>query len=434
MSSTVISVENVSKKYRIGSYDSRTLRDDAQRWWAGVRGLPDPTTKISETSHNAHVDETLWALNNVSFDIKEGEALGIIGRNGAGKSTLLKILSRITLPTEGKIKIKGRISSLLEVGTGFHPELTGRENIFLNGSILGMKRAEISRKIDEIVDFSGVEKFIDMPVKRYSSGMYIRLAFSVAANLDSDILILDEVLSVGDIDFQRKSFEKMSEVIKSGRTLLFVSHALSSIGAFCDRTILLNKGVIELETETNEVVTKYALDNEPVIALSESREWTDTDTSPGSEEVKLCSVRVCDESGVALPVVSIRQPIKIEIEFDVIEGGHNIVPGFYINTLDGICAFTSYSQDPKFKDPLPVGRYKSVAWIPRDFLAEGFFKLTVSAACFEPFKVYFSETEVIIFEVVDTWDGTSVRGEYKWTWPGVVRPMLKWETEFQPLG
>ncbi len=255
--SIVISAEHVSKNYRLGSINSGSLRDEISRKWARLLRRPDPLAIIVDTPQPPTRQNTLWALRDINFEIKEGESVGIIGRNGAGKSTLLKILSHITSPTEGKIKIKGRISSLLEVGTGFHPELTGRENIYLNGSILGMKRADINRKLDQIIDFSGISQFIDTPVKRYSSGMYMRLAFSVAAHLDSSILILDEVIAVGDADFQRKSLEKTENSIKSGKTVLFVSHGLSAITRLCDRGIYLEEGRVAYYGSATETASEY---------------------------------------------------------------------------------------------------------------------------------------------------------------------------------
>ena len=227
--STVISVEQVSKAYRLGQIGGGTLKEDFARWCAKLSGKPDPLLKIGQEHHARRMGEQFWALENVSFEVKQGEVLGIIGRNGAGKSTLLKILSQVTTPTSGRIKIKGRIASLLEVGTGFHPDLTGRENVFLNGAILGMTKAEIRKKFDEIVAFSGVEEFIDTPVKRYSSGMYVRLAFAVAAHLEPEILIVDEVLAVGDAEFQKKCLGKMQDVATGGRTVLFVSHNMAAI-------------------------------------------------------------------------------------------------------------------------------------------------------------------------------------------------------------
>jgi lipopolysaccharide transport system ATP-binding protein len=258
MSNTVISVENVSKQYHLGTIGTGTFRNDLKLWWAKARNKPNPLALVDEADHGNRDGEILWALKDVSFKVEQGEALGIIGRNGAGKSTLLKILSRVTTPTSGEVKVKGRIASLLEVGTGFHPELTGRENIFLNGAIMGMSRAEVARKFDEIVDFSGVEKFIDTPVKRYSSGMYVRLAFAVAAHLEPEILIVDEVLAVGDAEFQKKCLGKMGDVAHEGRTVLFVSHNMSAIKNLCKNGILLEKGNIILTSTINKIINQYA--------------------------------------------------------------------------------------------------------------------------------------------------------------------------------
>jgi lipopolysaccharide transport system ATP-binding protein len=258
---TVISVENLSKVYRLGQIGTGTISYDLQLWWAKIRGKPNPLLRIGETDHGNIVGEDLWALKDISFTVEQGEVLGIIGKNGAGKSTLLKILSRVTAPTTGRVRVKGSIASLLEVGTGFHPELTGRENIYLNGAILGMGRSEIDCKFDEIVDFSEVEKFIDTPVKRYSSGMYVRLAFAVAAHLDPEILVVDEVLAVGDAAFQKKCLGKMGEVAKEGRTVLFVSHNMGSIRRLCERTIVIDKGNIDFDGNTNVVINSYLEQN-----------------------------------------------------------------------------------------------------------------------------------------------------------------------------
>ena len=257
MSRIAISVEQLTKQYDLGVIGTGTISRDLNRWWARVRNQPDPYTRIGQTDAFERIGESILALDDVSFTVKQGEALGIIGRNGAGKSTLLKILSRVTAPTKGVVKVKGRIGSLLEVGTGFHPELTGRENVYLNGAILGMKKAEVTRKFDEIVAFSGVEKFIDTPVKRYSSGMYVRLAFAVAAHLDPEILIVDEVLAVGDAEFQKKCLGKMGDVAGEGRTVLFVSHNMAAIEKLCKTCLLLIDGKIEDNAATGDVVDKY---------------------------------------------------------------------------------------------------------------------------------------------------------------------------------
>ena len=274
--STVISVEHLSKTYRLGQIGTGTFSRDLEVWWAKLRGKPNPMLRIGETDHGNRDGEELWALRDVSFTVDQGEVLGIIGRNGAGKSTLLKILSRVTAPTSGRIRVKGRIASLLEVGTGFHPDLTGRENIYLNGAILGMKHDEITRKFDEIVDFSEVEKFIDTPVKRYSSGMYVRLAFAVAAHLDPEILIVDEVLAVGDSIFQKKCLGKMGDVAKEGRTVLFVSHNMASIISLCSRVIVLDKGVICFRGDADTGIKRYLVEtlgignNEKPIVVNKS--------------------------------------------------------------------------------------------------------------------------------------------------------------------
>lgn len=266
----VISTENISKAYQLGVFNSNSFSNDLKRWWAIKRGKSDPFININEDNdRTTHTDSGMvWSLKDINFNINAGDSVGIIGRNGAGKSTLLKVLSQITEPTTGRLKIKGKVASLLEVGTGFHPELTGRDNIFLNGAILGMRQKEIKRKFDEIVAFAGVERYIDTPVKRYSSGMYVRLAFAVAAHLDSDILIVDEVLAVGDVEFQKKCMTKMNDLGDStGRTILFVSHNMTSIKALCQKTMYLEKGRIDCIGKTPDVIQRYLSQYSP--ALSE---------------------------------------------------------------------------------------------------------------------------------------------------------------------
>jgi lipopolysaccharide transport system ATP-binding protein len=258
MSNTAISVENLSKSYRLGQIGTGTLNDDLKVWWAKTRGKPNPLLKIGQVEHHNQDGEIFWALKDINFTVNQGEVLGIIGRNGAGKSTLLKILSRVTAPTCGCVKVKGRIASLLEVGTGFHPDLTGRENIYLNGAILGMTKEEISRKFDEIVNFAEIEQFIDTPVKRYSSGMYVRLAFAVAAHLDPEILVVDEVLAVGDAEFQKKSLGKMGDVAHEGRTVLFVSHNMRSVETLCHNGLLIDSGHIAYQGKIAETIHNYS--------------------------------------------------------------------------------------------------------------------------------------------------------------------------------
>lgn len=268
-----LKAENISKQYRLGQVGTGTLSHDLNRFWAQIRGKEDPYLKIGESNDRTSKGESeyVWSLRDINFEIEQGDAVGIIGRNGAGKSTLLKLLSKVTKPTTGKIYTNGRIASLLEVGTGFHPEMTGRENIYLNGAILGMTRKEITRKFDEIVDFSGVERYIDTPVKRYSSGMYVRLAFAVAAHLESEILIVDEVLAVGDAEFQKKCLGKMGDVSKGeGRTVLFVSHDLNAVSQICQTGILLNQGLVEYKGAIRETVSTYLnSNNDSVIYLNQ---------------------------------------------------------------------------------------------------------------------------------------------------------------------
>lgn len=306
MSNTVIKVENLSKQYRLGSVSTGTLSHDVNRWWHRVRGKEDPYLQIGESNDRTvkGSSDYVWALQDINFEVKQGEVLGIIGRNGAGKSTLLKILSRTTAPTTGSIKIKGRVASLLEVGTGFHPELTGRENIFLNGAILGMTRKEIERKFDEIVDFAGVDRYIDTPVKRYSSGMYVRLAFGVAAHLEPEILIVDEVLAVGDAEFQKKAIGKMKDVSgKEGRTVLFVSHNMQAIASLTDRCLLMYNGKIESDNNTSEVIQLYYKKN-----LLGAKEYVSANDEVG--EPVITSVKI--KTSLADNIQAFNDELKIE--------------------------------------------------------------------------------------------------------------------------
>jgi len=324
---TIISVENLSKTYHLGQIGTGTFTNDLKVWWAKVRGKPNPMLKIGENDHGNCDGEEVWALKDVSFQVKQGEVLGIIGRNGAGKSTLLKILSRVTAPTLGKIKVKGRVASLLEVGTGFHPELTGRENIYLNGSILGMNRSEIDRKFDEIVDFSEVEKFIDTPVKRYSSGMYVRLAFAVAAHLDPEILVVDEVLAVGDAEFQKKCLGKMSEVAQDGRTVLFVSHNMDSIEKLCIRAILMDRGNIKFQSAN----VKSVIDEYLAAGINNAKGlWQNSGDEFENEWFKPTRVFLCDEFGdlIDKPIRS-DFDLYLRIEGTIQTSNRDLTIGYY---------------------------------------------------------------------------------------------------------
>lgn len=328
---TVISVENLSKTYRLGQIGTGTFSRDLEVWWAKLRGKPNPMIRIGEQDHGNRDGEELWALHNVSFTVEQGEVLGIIGRNGAGKSTLLKILSRVTAPTSGRIRVRGRVASLLEVGTGFHPELTGRENIYLNGAILGMTKQEVMRKFDEIVDFAGVEKFIDTPVKRYSSGMYVRLAFAVAAHLEPEILLIDEVLAVGDTAFQQKCLGKMGEVARGGRTIIFVSHNMAAIRNLCSRSILVQSGKMKYSDESSKVIDYYLNEFHGIErnAIDTSKLKNRSGTGKGQiTKVELIS------SGKQVQSIGIGEKFIIRLTYDLYQEFKELVFGVEIKTLD----------------------------------------------------------------------------------------------------
>ena len=346
MSETVIKVENLTKFYQLGLINHGTLAKDLQGWWAKIRGKDDPNSRISLTNSQNSDKNTdfIYALKDVSFDVQQGEVLGIIGANGAGKSTLLKILSRVTSPTSGCIKIKGRIGSLLEVGTGFHPELTGRENIYLNGAILGMRRHEIDKKLDEIIDFSGVEKFIDTPVKRYSSGMYVRLAFAVAAHLDPEILVVDEVLAVGDAEFQKKCLGKMGDVSKKeGRTVLFVSHNMAAVRQLCTRGIVLENGCVSFVGTAENSIEKYLTVNSNFVRkpLSQREDRT------GNGMIRFTNVILRNANGIPVSEAFAGQYLKIEVHMDIKDKA--IDPSkliFACNILDPYGSFvTTWASD-----------------------------------------------------------------------------------------
>lgn len=422
--SLAIRVDKLSKLYPIGESRSgySTLRD------ALTRKLRAPF-KLRSRNGRAD-DDSIWALKDVSFEVKQGEIVGIVGRNGAGKSTLLKVLSRITKPTTGWGEIHGRVGSLLEVGTGFHPELTGRENIFLNGAILGMKKAEVVRNFHGIVAFAEVEKFIDTPVKHYSSGTYMRLAFAVAAYLEPEILLIDEVLAVGDASFQRKCLDKMEDVGRRGRTVLFVSHNMPAITRLCPRTVLLDSGRVSFDGSSQEAVGVYLGFGQ---GASARREWHDLREAPGNEIVRLRSIQVCTQEGVVTQVVDIRRPVGIEIEFEVLVAGHVLVPNFQVYNEEGQCVFVASEQEtPWQRRPRDCGRYVSTAWIPGNFLSEGGLIISVAISTLDPVVVHLFERDAIAFQVVDSLDGNSARGDYGGYIPGAVRPLLQWTSLFTP--
>jgi lipopolysaccharide transport system ATP-binding protein len=367
--------------------------------------------------------EEFWALRDVSFEIARGDVVGIVGRNGAGKSTLLKILSQITSPTTGRIEIAGRVASLLEVGTGFHPELTGRENIQLNGAILGMTRREIQAKFDQIVEFSEIEQFLDTPVKRYSSGMYMRLAFAVAAHLDPEILIIDEVLAVGDARFQKKCLGRLGEVAAGGRTVFFVSHNMQAVNRLCKRGILLSRGRLIADGPVEEVVQHYMTDGSHSPA---ERTWH-PDDAPGNHVARLVSARVIDDTLQTCQTIDIRRPVGIEFDYDVLTGGKVLLPNIHLYNADGLCLFSSNGWQNNTQ-PRSPGRHRSRVWIPGNSLAEGTFTVAVAVSTHEPLMVHIWSPYSLSFQVIDTMAGDSARGTYAGKYPGVVRPMLDWES------
>jgi len=397
--------------------------DLVRRPLSNLRGVRDLTTFAED---EVEADDIIWALNDVSFEVKAGETVGVIGANGAGKSTLLKILSRITKPTRGTAIVNGRVSSLLEVGTGFHPDLTGRENVYLNGAILGMSRREIDHKFDDIVDFSDVGKFIDTPVKRYSSGMGMRLAFSVAAHLEPEILIVDEVLAVGDIRFQKKCLSKMDEVARAGRTVLYVAHNMPAISRLCQRAILMGNGRVVQDGPVHEVISTYLNSG---LGTSAVREWTDLARAPGGDIVRLCAVRVLDQNGEIPDAIDIRRPLRIETEYEVLKPGYVLLPNLYLSNEEGVCLFGAQDLDPEWRGrPRPAGRYISTVWMPGNLLAEGMVFVDANMNTLEPFIFQYQSRSAVAFMVADSLEGDSARGDWTGHMPGVVRPLLKWPT------
>lgn len=426
MMDLAIRADHLSKKYviTVGGQGDQSL---ASRITEGARSL----ISLGRFSPRLRAkQEDVWSLRDVSFEIKKGEVVGIIGRNGAGKSTLLKILSCITEPTSGRAEIFGRVGTLLEVGTGFHPELTGRDNIYLSGSILGMGKSEIARKFDEIVAFAGIEKYIDTPVKRYSTGMYVRLAFAVGAHLEPEILIVDEVLAVGDQQFQKKCLDKMHDIGEAGRTVIFVSHNMQAITRLCQRALLLDKGSLVADGPAAQVVGTYLHTS---FSSQAEKEWDDLAHAPGDETARLCAVRVKNLDGQVIDTIDIRQAFSIEVEFEVFTSNVSLTPCFVLVNQEGVHVFESFDLDPDWRGrPRPAGRYVSTGYIPGNLLSEGSF--FVGPACFsmEPHHVQFYVEEAIAFQVIDGMHGDSARGDFLGEMLGVVRPMLKWTTRYYP--
>jgi lipopolysaccharide transport system ATP-binding protein len=428
--STVIKVENISKQYRLGEVGTGALAHDINKWWHKVRGKENPYLQIGEANDRATKgdSEYVWALKDINFEVKQGEVLGIIGRNGAGKSTLLKILSKTTTPTTGSIKIKGRIASLLEVGTGFHPELSGRENIFLNGAILGMSKQEIKSKFDEIVDFAGVERYIDTPVKRYSSGMYVRLAFGVAAHLEPEILIVDEVLAVGDAEFQKKALGKMKDVSeKGGRTVLFVSHNMDAISRLCKSTMVLENGTCGLFGTCEEGINYYFKGKTGTFSR---KEWWNEQKKPGNENVRLLEVKAINKEGKHKEIFSTEEEIEIIMVYEILTEEFNFTHGFNLFDSKGVHILSSHDVE-KTKSLINLGKgiFSAKIFLPANFLAEGLHLVGVAIMSYNPYFVHFHEEEAISFSVVDKLEESKARGNYGGNFPGIIRPVLKWQTQ-----
>ncbi len=422
---TVIQVEHLGKRYRLGLAPQKyqTLSEKVSNAFsAPLRALRRAQPPKADGA------DTLWALQDVSFSVEEGQVLGIIGRNGAGKSTLLKILSRITEPTTGSVTLRGRVGSLLEVGTGFHPELTGRENIYLNGAILGMKRAEIERKFDEIVAFSEVERFIDTPVKRYSSGMYLRLAFAVAAHLEPEILVVDEVLAVGDAEFQKKCIGKMGDVAQQGRTVLFVSHNMSAVLRLTQEAILLEQGRLKLRGPSAEIVDAYLSAGN---ARAGERLWQPDEIPAEAVPFRPIALRLRDQKGAVVETVRSVEPFFIEMEYELTAPIVGLRVGVYLTTARGDQVLTSFDTDDQQRferyATRPAGRYISRCTVPADLLNGGRYTLGVNASTYRV-RRYFMDEQALNFNVE-----TSGAPGMQWPEPrpGVLRPRFDWEIEQQ---
>ncbi|WP_375416572.1 polysaccharide ABC transporter ATP-binding protein [uncultured Hymenobacter sp.] len=431
MSDVAIRVENLGKQYRLGEIGTGTLSHDLNRWWARMRGKEDPFATVGEVNDRTvkGSSDYVWSLRDVSFEVKQGEVLGIIGRNGAGKSTLLKLLSKVTSPTTGRIKVQGRIASLLEVGTGFHPELTGRENVFLNGAILGMTKAEIRSKFDEIVDFSGVERYIDTPVKRYSSGMYVRLAFAVAAFLEPEILIVDEVLAVGDAEFQKKCLGRMQDVSHNdGRTVLFVSHNMAAVSNLCNTSLFLRNGTLQSQGPTEQIIEEY-------IAFGKQNSGqvmeADIEYAHRSSKGYFNAISIVS-NGEVTSSVSIRSEVAVDVDYTITEDAAVVYPSVHLLDNMGTCIFASFNGesanlgvDEFFGQPLRKGRYRSRMVIPGSFLNEKTYTVSAFLVPLDTNDMAIA-TETLSFSVTDTGE---MRKEYGGDWTGLIRPRMMWRTQ-----
>jgi len=426
MKDIILKAENISKQYRLGQVGTGTLSHDLNRWWHKIRGKENPYLKIGDTNDRSKkgTSDYVWALQDINFEVERGEVLGIIGKNGAGKSTLLKILSKVTAPTTGSIKSRGRIASLLEVGTGFNGEMTGRENIFLNGAILGMTKKEITSKLDEIIEFSGCERYIDTPVKRYSSGMTVRLAFAVAAFLEPEILVVDEVLAVGDAEFQKKAIGKMQDISKGeGRTVLFVSHNMAAVKSLCTKGIVLEHGKVIFEGNVEDAVNKYFNDEKQFA----NKQW-DLETCPKTNFLRLLSARVLNEQDQLELNHSITNPITIEFTYEILEEGHTFTHGFNLFNNENIHILSSHDKKSLTLEEAPAkGIHLKKITIPGNLLAEGTYSCSFAIMRYSPFVVEFHQMDIVGFNVIDEFGGDTARGNYNGNFPGIIRPILNWK-------
>jgi lipopolysaccharide transport system ATP-binding protein len=438
-SDVAIRVENLSKKFRIGTGNSPAYHRLSEAltgiprmaWNSLFPPRPEPMalaagSSLQPPASSLHPVNDFWALKDVSFEVKQGEVVGIIGRNGAGKSTLLKILSRITEPTSGRFGVRGRVASLLEVGTGFHPELTGRENIFVSGITLGMTRAEINKRFDEIVDFSGVEKFLDTPAKHYSSGMQVRLGFAVAAHLESEVLIVDEVLAVGDAEFQKKCMGKMSAVATSGRSILFVSHNPTAIRLLCQNCILLNNGSVQQYAQTPVVLASYQYRSQVSDINYEA-----LPKPIGDETARLCRARIRHQ-GDETSGCPISSPIQIEMEYEILKDQARVFPNFHIKDINGNCVFVTADivLDPESNLKVSRGRYRACCTLPGNFLNNESYQIGVALTSRESFVVHFFQPQDLHITVVEPLSGAITRVDgYVGAVPGAIRPVLDWKSE-----
>jgi lipopolysaccharide transport system ATP-binding protein len=425
--STVIKVDNLSKQYRLGEVGTGALAHDINRAWYRIRGKEDPYLKVGEENDRTSKgnSEYIWAIQNLSFEMKQGEVLGIIGRNGAGKSTLLKILSRTTSPTFGEVRIRGRVASLLEVGTGFHPELSGRDNIFLNGAILGMTRREIKSKFDEIVEFAGVERYIDTPVKRYSSGMHVRLAFAVAAHLEPEILIIDEVLAVGDAEFQRKCLGKMKDVSdKEGRTVIFVSHSMPMIASLCNRGIILKNGLMVFDGTSSAAVHQYQNGSKGNSALLD---YSKQSKKPGDHLGELLQAWSQDSRGIIKSEFEIGESFIIAMRYHLpADVPMAPLPNFHFFDQFGQYIFVSSPLENKSLD-VASGDYIAECIVPANFLNVGYFSVGVALTFdHKGIHVSFYEQHALNITIVENMENSRFNN-YAGEIPGVIRPLLKWE-------